>query len=45
MQPTFNQVYQSVNAFLENNHKEKIERAKLKFQREKENEKRFNKKD
>jgi hypothetical protein len=44
MESTFNQIFYNVNLFLENNHKEKIARAKLKFQQEKENEKRLSKK-
>jgi len=45
MKPTYNQMHEFINAYLENNCKEKIERAKQKFQKEKEHEKGFNKKD
>jgi hypothetical protein len=44
METTFNQAFYNAHLFLENNHKEKIARAKLKFQLEKENEKRLSKK-
>lgn len=45
METTFNETFNAINLFLDNHHKEKIARAKLKFQQEKENEKGFNKKD
>lgn len=44
MEATFNQAFYNAHLFLENHHKEKIARAKQKFQQEKENEKRLNKK-
>lgn len=44
MQHTYNQMHEIINAYLDNNHKEKIEKAKLKFKQEKENEKRLDKK-
>jgi len=45
MEHTYNQMHQYINNFLVNNQKEKIEKAKQKFQQEKDNEKGFNKKD
>lgn len=45
MQQTYNQMHERINAYLNNNHREKIEKAKLKFKQEKENEKRLDKKD
>lgn len=44
MENTHNQAFYSAYLFLENHHKEKIAKAKQKFQQEKENEKRLNKK-
>ena len=45
MEQTYNQMHERINNFLINNQREKIEKAKLKFQQEKQNEKGFNKKD
>ena len=44
MEPSFNQVFYNMNLFLDNHYKEKIAKAKLKFEQEKENEKGLNKK-
>lgn len=44
MEATFNQAFYNAHLFLENHHKEKIAKAKQKFQQEKENEKGLNKK-
>jgi hypothetical protein len=44
METQFNQAFYNAHLFLENYHKEKIAKAKLKFQQEKENEKRLSKK-
>ena len=45
MEQTYNQMHERINNFLINNQREKIEKAKLKFQQEKQNETGFNKKD